>query len=154
MAQVEVPMSDDNKDEGLPEVFTLPSHCVKAARQNMTLRAIAARAGKRLEEFKAILYARPDLAIAIELAYADYEEEKRKRIEQIELDAIAAGELSLQYKINREAIKEMVDRNTVVKVQQVAPEVAFPTAEYAELSPEQLAEIREKTERDDGGSDE
>jgi hypothetical protein len=133
-------------DEKQPQVSY--GDAVAMARKGMRLKAIAARAGMTLEQLKVRMVAIPQFAIDIELAYADYEEEKRQRIEQIEQEAIAAGELSLQYKMNREAIKELADRDNADKTLRVAvvQDGGLVEPEYESYSEEELAAIRVRTE--------
>lgn len=145
-------MSDDKE---LPEKLTSYQHCLDAARQGMRLKAIAARAGMTLAQFNVYLVATPQFAIDLELEYAAFEEEKRKRIDAIESEAITKGELSLQYKINREAIKELTDRDNSVKVMQVnvSQDSGLVEPEYVEHSEEELAAIRARTESESDGDE-
>lgn len=146
---------DEQNNKELPEKFTNAQQVVDAARLGMSFRAIAARAGMRPSELTVFLAQHPEAELAYENARADFEESKRKRIDLAEQKAEAKDDWSLVYKINREAIKEVNDRDAVVRVQQVAPqEQGIPDIEYEELSPEQLAAIREATERADRGGDE
>jgi len=115
-------MSDDNKNNDkpeLPDVFTLPSHCYEAARRGFTLKTIAARSGRTVEEFKRILAANPDVQIKLQLAFGEFEQKEREEIEAARLEAIAQGHAALRYKIAREALKEQIDRDATVKVCEV-----------------------------------
>jgi hypothetical protein len=149
-------MDENNKKEQLPDHFPTFGYVLKAARQGMGIRAIAARFGTNLTGFRAFLAAHPEAELAFENARADYEESKRKRIDLAEQKAEAKDDWSLVYKINREAIKELNEQDATVRVQLVQPEDnAIPEVEYEDLSAEELAAIREATERADrGGSDE
>ncbi len=135
-------MSDE-----LPPKIESYADVIAAARRGMRLRSIAARAGMRLRDLEARIEADVNFAVAIENAYADYEDEKRSRIDQIEQEAIAEGELSLQYKINREAIKELADRDNSSRATRVVVESGgLFEPEYVEHSEEELAAIRAQTE--------
>jgi hypothetical protein len=141
-----------DKTDDLPEVFRRDSHVIAAARKGMRMRSIAARAGKKLKDLEALLFSDPEFALKVEQAYADFEEEKRDRIEAIERKAEAENELSLLYKINREAIKELADRDNATRSMQVvvSQNSLPPEPEYVELDDEELAAIRAETEANDG----
>lgn len=140
----------DKTENDLPEVITTQRHVVDAARKGMSLRSIAARAGKSVIELKALLDSNPTFSLAYENAVADYEEEKRKSIDEAESLARQNNDASLLYKINREAIKELNERDNANRPLRVvlAQEDGLFEPEYEELPADVQAEIRERTERE------
>ncbi|MEJ7929856.1 hypothetical protein WG922_07720 [Ramlibacter sp. AN1015] len=121
---------------------------VRAARAGMRLKAIAARAGMTVDELKVRLEADREFKLAYENAVADYEEEKRNAIIEAEALARQNNDASLLYKINREAIKELVDRDNASRPLQVvvSADSGLLEPEYEEQTEEELAAIRARTE--------
>lgn len=140
----------ENPDNELPDVIKTTGQVVAAARKGMRLRSIAARAGKSVIELQALLDANPEFKLAYENAVADYEEEKRKAIDEAEQIARMNSDASLLYKINREAIKELNERDNANRPLQVvvSTENGLLEPEYEELSEDAQAAIRERTERE------
>lgn len=144
-------MSENNKE--LPEKFTNAQHIVDAAHKGLGIREIAARCGMSVAQLRVFFARHPEAEIAYENARADVKQRKLDRINHVETQAEAKEDWSLVYKINHEALKRMAEEEAVFKVQVVQPQDAgIPEPEYEDLSEEQLAAIREQTERADRGS--
>ncbi|MFN9476088.1 hypothetical protein [Acidovorax sp.] len=144
-------MDNDNNETGKAPSITDFAQALRAARNGMSPRAIAVRAGMTLDKFMAVLKVYPDLELAFEGARADYEEARRAKIEAVEQSAIAAEENSLVYKINREALKDLIDQDRDARVIRVhhtnAPaDNGLDAPVYEPASDEELAAIRAQTE--------
>lgn len=135
-------MSDDNK------TIKTQGDVVAAARAGMRLRAIAARAGMRLRDLQVRLEADDAFALAVEQAYADYEEDKRKKREHAAEKAAEEGNWSLVYKEAHDAVKELAERDNAARAMHVVvqPETGLFEPDYVEHSEEELAAIRARTE--------
>lgn len=142
-------MEDKNEDRKL---FQNWAQVIRSARKGMRKKQLAARCGMSVRQFNAVVETRPDIELAIEQAYADYDEEQRDGLDRVLSEAIESKELSLQAKILRENQKEANEREREEREERLAKAVESLAGfeliepEYGSMSEERKAEIAAQVE--------